>query len=134
MKEIPTPYQVMEELAGSISKAYSKKSEKTEGAIQFHLTHGDEKIDCYLQADLRDVMLYEGTIANPTVTLKSTLYHWLDLAAKRLNPVVVVMTDRLKFKGDTSFFSKVMSDSMLDVDVRQYADPATDFEKKPCNH
>ena len=30
MKEIPTPYQVMEELARYISKAYSKKREKTE--------------------------------------------------------------------------------------------------------
>ena len=134
MKEIPTPYQVMEELAENISKVYPQKSEKTEGAIQFHLTHGDDKIDCYLKADLHDVMLYEGTIANPTVTLKSTLYHWLDLAAKRLNPAVGVMTGRLKFKGDTSFFSKVMSDSMFDVDVHQYADPVTDFEKNPCNH
>ena len=107
MKEIPTPYQVMEELAENISEAYSKKREKTEGAIQFHLTHGDDKIDCYLKADLHDVMLYEGTIANPTVTLKSTLYHWLDLAAKRLNPAVGVMTGRLKFKGDTYFFQRL---------------------------
>ena len=132
MKEILTPYKIMEELAENLCKAYLKKTRKTEGSIQFHLTHEDNKIDCYLKADLNELKLLEGTITHPTVTLNSTLYHWLDLAAKRLHPLFGIMTGKLKFKGDSSFFSKVISDDRFDVE--QYADPVTDFEKKPDQH
>ncbi len=131
MKEYPTPYQVMENLAEYIDRAYRDKVEKHEGVIQFHLTHNREKLDCYLEFTAEGATLYKGVAEGPTVTLKSTLYHWLDLAAGRLNPLVGMVTGKLRFSGDTSFFSKVMSEDMFGTDISEYDDPVTGFEKRP---
>jgi len=134
MKELVTPYQVMETLAERMDQAYSKKSVKTEGIIQFHLLHEGEKIDCFLKADANELKFSPGVTINPTVTLTSTLYHWLDLAAKRLHPVIGVISGKLKFKGDTSFFARILPDDMFEMDIGPYADPVTPFEKNPHRH
>jgi len=108
MKQLLTPYQVMQELVKTLNKAYLKKTKKTEGVIQFYLTHKKNKINCYLQVNYQKLVLHEGIYKNPTVTLTSSFYNWLDLASKRLNPVWGVITKKLKFKGNTSLFSKIL--------------------------
>jgi len=134
MKTIPTSMEVLSNLFNYISEGYSTLEEKEEGTIQLFLTHEGEKIECYLEADLKELKYVEGRIKNPTVTLSSTLYNWLDLAANRLNPIKGVMTKKLKFKGDTSFFSSILSNGTSDVDVSEYDDPVTGFERAPSKH
>ncbi|MBN2429546.1 MAG: NAD(P)H-dependent oxidoreductase [Deltaproteobacteria bacterium] len=134
MKELVTPYQVMEALATNLGKAYAKKAVKAEGTIQFHLRHEGEKIDCYVKADENELTISPGVTTNPTVALTSTLYHWLDLAAKRLNPIIGVISGKLKFKGDTSFFARILPDDIFNIDISPYADPVTAFEKNPHRH
>lgn len=113
-KELKTPYQVMEGFTEYIRRAYLKKKEKTKGIIQFHLRHNGEGMDCYLEFDLTGVRLSAGVVAVPTVVWSSSLYYWIDVAAKRLNPVFGALTGQVKFKGDISFFSRVMpEDGML---------------------
>ncbi|NOY65583.1 MAG: hypothetical protein GXO97_09380 [Nitrospirae bacterium] len=131
MKEFPAPYQVMESLAGYINRAYRDQREKQEGVIQFHLTYKNERLDCYLRFAPEGVSLSKGVAKDPAVTVKSTLYHWLDLAAGRLNPLIGILTGKLRFSGDTSFFSKVMSEEIFGTDISEYDDPVTDFEKRP---
>lgn len=131
MKKVLSPIEVMAELTSYMIDAYSTHEPKIEGAIQFLLEHKGEKTECYLKTDLVEMVFSEGIIENPTVTLQSSLYDWLDLSANRLNPAIGVMKKKLKFIGDTSFFSKVIPETMYDVDVSEYKDPVTDFEREP---
>ncbi|MHA1465325.1 MAG: NAD(P)H-dependent oxidoreductase [Candidatus Heimdallarchaeaceae archaeon] len=134
MKNLPTPLEVLENMFSYIIENYPAKEEKEEGTIQFFLAHKGEEIECYIEANSKELIFSEGIIKNPTVTLWSTLYNWLDLAANRLNPVKGVMTKKLKFKGDTSFFSNALSGDLYEVDVSKYDDPVTDFERTPSKH
>jgi len=134
MKNLPTPLEVLENMFSYIIENYSSSEEKEEGTIQFSLTHEGEEIECYLEANLEEMIFSEGKIENPNVTLSSTLYNWIDLAANRLSPVKGVITKKLNFKGDTAFFSSALSGDRYEVDVREYDDPVTDFEKAPSKH
>jgi len=134
MIETLTPIKIMENLVSYMSEAYSVSDKKAEGAIQFILKHEGKEIACYLQTDLEKMSFSEGLAQNPTVTLQSTLYNWLDLAAGRLNPIVGVITRKLKFKGDMSFFSKAIPESMFDFDISEFDDPITEFEKDPTKN
>jgi len=134
MKDLPTPLEVLENMFSYTIENYSAKEEKEEGAIQFFLTHKGEEVECYLEVNLEKMTFSKGRIDNPDVTLSSTLYNWLDLAANRLNPVKGVITKKLNFKGDTSFFSSALSGDIYAVDVSEYDDPVTDFERAPSKH
>lgn len=134
MKKTLTPINTMENLTKYITEAYSASNKKTEGSIQFLLKHEGTEINCFLQVNKEEMTFSEGMIKNPTVTLQSTLYNWLDLAAKRLNPIVGVMTGKLKFKGDISFFSKAIPEELFDTDISGFADPITEFEKNPTKN
>lgn len=134
MKERLTPYQVMEEMARNMATAYAGMPEKPCGVIQFHFSHQGEKIDCHLVADHTGLQLVSGIGGNPDVTLSSSFYHWLDLAAGRLHPVMGAVMGKLKFKGDTSVFSKLMPKQMFHTDISAFSDPVTSFEKAPWQH
>ena len=134
MKENQSAIQVMETLTDFMINAYSTLDIKVEGSIQFFLTHEGKKANCYLKTDLEKMTFSEGIISNPTVSIHSTLYYWLDLAAKRLNPVMGVITKKLKFEGDTSFISKAIPKNTFDIDISEFEDPVTDFEREPQKH
>ena len=121
----------MELLADGLNKAYLNQQERFEGIIQFCLKHEREDIECYFEVDDKGVTFKKGTASNPVVTLKSTLYTWLDLAAGRLNPIMGVITKRLRFKGDVSFLSNLSKCMRSDPGIKIYEDPPTEFEKNP---
>jgi multimeric flavodoxin WrbA/putative sterol carrier protein len=136
MKAVPTPWEVMKELAKNITKAYEQKSEKGIGSIQFYFTHKDEKFSWYLTANGTDLQLFEGEADQTVVTLRSSFYDWLDLAGKKLHPIVGVIRGKLKFSGDKSFFSKVMPDAnfLTSAEANAVTDPPSPFELNPTKH
>jgi hypothetical protein len=91
MKTMPTAWSVMELLTADIAKSYARKSEQVVGSIQFLFTHGNEIIECALVADGSVIMLVEGKVESPTVSLRSSFYDWLDLAGNKLRPAIGVM-------------------------------------------
>ncbi|MDA3954342.1 MAG: NAD(P)H-dependent oxidoreductase [Bacteroidales bacterium] len=133
MKEILSPKSVMEKMVDKLQKLYLNHDQKAEGIIQFHLKHNSESIDCFIQSDFENLILKEGVAENPTVTVKSSFYNWLDLAGGKLNPVFGVMTGKLKFRGDTSFFN-ILPQKSLNGDFFVPSDPVTKFEKNPIKH
>ena len=132
MKTLRTPTENLELVFTYMAKVYAELEEKTEGEVQFHLTHEGKTINYYLQVDKNEMTINEGTTDNPSVTLNTKLSHWLDLAAGTLNPILGVMTGRLKFKGDTSFFKKISPGRT--IDISDYEDPVMEFEKAPTKH
>lgn len=133
MKEILSPISIMENMVEKLQKLYINHDQKAEGIIQFHLKHNSEIIDCFIKADLEKLELNQGVAEDSTVTVKSTFYNWLDLAGGKLNPVLGVMTGKLKFKGDTSFFN-VLPRKSLNGEVLVPKDPVTKFEKNPTKY
>ncbi len=133
MKEMPTVWTVMQDIADFAAKAYAKKTERVKGAIQFYLTYEGAPVVCALVADGSAVELVQGEVSAPSVSLTASFYDWLDLAAKRLHPVFGVMRGKLKFSGDTAFFSKIMPDENFWElpDGVKGSDPPTPFERNP---
>jgi putative NADPH-quinone reductase/putative sterol carrier protein len=134
MKTLPSPLDVMKTMHQYIADAYLESPDKQQGTIQFCLHEGDEKIDCYFAADGHDLKLVEGISESYNVRLESSFSNWLALAEKRLNPVVGVLFRRLKFKGDVSYFKKIIPDNLFHVGMEAYSDKASAFETAPTKN
>jgi putative NADPH-quinone reductase/putative sterol carrier protein len=129
-KKLQTPYEVMQAMLEPLDEAYQSHDKKKDGAIQLHLSYQDGVCSCYLKADAEHLTLHAGETENPTVTLRCHFFHWLDLSSKKLNPVWGMLTGKLKFKGDVSFF-KALPEMDYTVTMAEKFDPPTPFEKNP---
>lgn len=134
MKEIPQPLAVMKIMHQYISDAYDELDKKEAGIIQFCLKDNDNFINCYFSANGQKMIFKEGIIDNFDVRLEASFNDWLALAGKKLNPFIGVLFRRLKFKGDISFFRKLIPKDLFKVDLTPYADGITDFEKNPSKN
>ncbi len=131
MKEYPKPYEIMELLSENLNKAYLNQTKRFEGIIQFYLTHNDNNIVCHFKITQNGVFFIKGISDSADVTVKASLYNWLDLAAGRLNPVLGVLTRKLKFSGNISFLKNFMGACKFEVNIDDFDDPVTNFEKNP---
>ena len=131
MKAFPRPIDVMRTMHQYIADAYKELSVKEKGIIQFCLSEDNEKIDCYFVADGDELKFVEGINESYNVKLEASLSDWLRLAEKRLNPVIGVITRRLKFKGDTSYFKRIIPKDLYKVNLAPFSDEVTKFEVSP---
>ncbi|PLX17175.1 MAG: hypothetical protein C0597_07295 [Marinilabiliales bacterium] len=133
MKADITPLDIMEKMVIKLQTYYPTHNYKKEGSIQFHLKHNEQIIDCYILTNKGSLTFKTGIIQNPTVSVRSTLYNCIDLAKGNLNPVFGVLSRKLIFKGDTSFF-KVLPRKQLKEPVLVPVDPVSKFEKNPVKY
>lgn len=133
MKETLTPKKIMEMMVDKLHQKYPDHDYKKEGIIQFHLKYDGEILDCFIEADKEKLILKEGVSDNATVTVNSHFYNWLNLAAGRLNPIIGVLTRKLRFKGDTSFF-KILPKKDFTDDLNIPKDPVSKFERNPVKY
>jgi len=120
MKILPTIDETIELLIKHVNHAYKENKIRLIGSIQFYLEE-DKKIYRYLLNVDRDCLTLDyGLDENPTVSLKCKLSDFLDLSAGKLNPIIGVLTRRLNFSGDKSFFKKVMKhDNLLTIGIEK---------------
>ncbi len=133
MKELPKPMDVMKKMHQYISDAYYELAVKEKGILQFCLHEDNESINCYFIADGVELKFHEGISETYNVKLEASLSNWLALAEKRLNPIIGVMTGRLKFKGDVSYFKKIIPPDLYKVNFDASSDKVTKFETTPGN-
>lgn len=131
MKVLPKPIDVMKTMHQYISDAYNELPIKEKGILQFCLIEDNEILNCYFSADGNELKFYEGINESYNVKLCSTFSNWLALAGKKLNPVIGVITMRLKFYGDVKYFRKIIPNDLYKVDLASYSDKVTDFETTP---
>jgi multimeric flavodoxin WrbA/putative sterol carrier protein len=127
-KELKSPYGIMQSMVEILDAQYPAHKGKGNGTIQFYFSHRNQEWTCHIKADENHLTFYTGTIDNPTVTLRCDFFRWLDLSSGKLNPVWGVMTRKLKFEGQVSFF-KTLPKSNFNVNIRDKDDPRTTFEK-----
>lgn len=136
MTDIPKPIEVMQSLLTYINDAYALSGIKLNGVIQLNLIYNGMTENYIIDVKEEKLTLSEGIYDNPTVTLKSTLYDFLDLASGKLNPIIGVMLRKLKFSGDIKFFKKIMKQKEIfsaGTDWKSFKDPVSQFEKNPFN-
>jgi multimeric flavodoxin WrbA/putative sterol carrier protein len=119
----------MQSLVEILDAHYPAHKEKGTGIIQFYFSHKNQEWTGYIKADENHLEFCIGTADNPTATLRCDFFHWLDLSSGRLNPVWGVITRKLKFEGQTSFF-KTLPEPDFNVNIKDKDDPYSDFEKK----
>ncbi|MDR1170523.1 MAG: NAD(P)H-dependent oxidoreductase [Prevotellaceae bacterium] len=126
-KKLKSPYGIMQSMVEILDTYYPEHKEKGNGIIQFYFSHEDQYWTCYIKADERHLEFYTGKADSPAVTLRCDFFHWLDLAAGKLNPVWGAVTQKLKFRGKISFFKVLPRNFSINIDDMD--DPYTDFEK-----
>ena len=128
MKQEITAQNSLEILSHYIIDAYNSSDIKEKGKIQFCLKHQEKNISCYLTADGQKMIFEFGEIKDYDVKLTSTLYDWLDLANNKLNPILGVISKKLKFDGNTKVFDiLIKKESIFKINAVSY-DPPTQFE------
>lgn len=108
MKVLPTVNEIMELIIKHVDKAYRINKVNVIGNIQFNLKEENKIYNYTLNVQKESLSLVQGHSKISTVSLQCSLSDFLDLASGKLNPVFGVITRRLKFSGDKSFFQKVM--------------------------
>ncbi len=134
MIPLPSARESLEKLLSYLVDGYMQKQERMKGIIQLRLTYKNEQLEYCLNLQQEGVTVTEGCVEKPTVQLVCSYHNWLELASGRLHPAVGVITRKLVFSGDIPFFKKFMADCIPTVDVSQYADPPSAFEKNPVKH
>ncbi|MDR1455777.1 MAG: NAD(P)H-dependent oxidoreductase [Tannerella sp.] len=127
-KALKTPYEIMQSMIEMLDAQYPAHKEKGNGFIQFYFSHKNQKWSCYIKADENQLEFYTGAADNPTVTLRCDFFRWLDLSSGKLNPVWGMITRKLKFEGQVSFF-KTLPKPDFGVRISDKDDTRTAFEK-----
>jgi multimeric flavodoxin WrbA/putative sterol carrier protein len=127
-KELKSPCGVMQSMVEMLDAQYPAHNEKGKGIIQFYFSHQNQEWTCHIKADENHLEFHTGTADNPTVTLRCNFFRWLDLSSGKLNPVWGVITRKLKFEGQVSFF-KTLPKPDFNVNIEDKNDPCTAFEK-----
>lgn len=125
MKELWSSDQLMQEYIKVWNDFYIHRNFRKEGCIGLCL----DGISYFIRIDALEIRLVQFPDLPLRVTLSCTLEDWGRLASRRLKPFWGIVSGRLKFKGDISFFS-----ALPEVDFqlcRESDDPVTLFEKKP---
>lgn len=133
MKELQSPYNVMETMVEKLQENYPTHNKRLQGTIQFNFTHKGKEVNCYIESDDQHLTLRNGIAENPTVSVAASFYNWLKLAGGELNPIVGVLTRKLKFKGDISFF-KILPKKISNKDLGIPEDPVSKFEENPSKY
>lgn len=133
MKKLKTPDEIITAVFEPLLEKIKRSSIKDFGTIQFKFTHLDEELGYYLDIQQDNQCFKAGLVQNPRVTVQSSLFTWLAISSNRLNPVLAVVTGKLKIQGDQKYFSKMVSGVNLDIDMTNYADPVTTFEMDPTD-
>jgi multimeric flavodoxin WrbA/putative sterol carrier protein len=131
MKELPRPMDVMKIMHQYIADAYRELPTREKGIIQFCLSEGGERINCYFTADGKELNLFEGSSEVYNVKIEAKLADWLALAEKRLNPLLGIILRKLKFTGDVSYFKKIIPKDLYHVNLKSYSDKVNQFEVNP---
>ena len=69
MKEIQPPLSIMEKMVDRLQEYYPNHNVRSNGIIQFHFTHENTRVDCYIKSDENMLQLQKGIAENPTVTV-----------------------------------------------------------------
>lgn len=133
MKEIQSPYEIMETMVEKLQENYLTHDKRLEGVMQFNFKHLGEEINCYIESTEERLILKQGISDNPTVSVTAEFYNWLKLAGGKLNPIIGVLTRKLKFKGDISFF-KILPKRITNKDLGIPEDPYSKFEENPSKY
>jgi alkyl sulfatase BDS1-like metallo-beta-lactamase superfamily hydrolase len=76
--------------------------------FHFDLT-GDPPVQATVRIDDGSLEVENGHVGRPDVSVRADGQVWLDIVAKKRNPVLAVLTGRLKVKGDRSLLGRFAS-------------------------
>ncbi len=94
-------------------EAYKKnfapdRAEGVDAVFQLHLT-GEGGGDYILTVKDQKLTIEEGVAENPTTTLKTSAQNWIDISLGKANPMMMMMTGKLKVSGSIPMATKFQS-------------------------
>ncbi|GAB5520392.1 MAG: hypothetical protein RhofKO_26430 [Rhodothermales bacterium] len=99
--ETPTmPFQTIPEMFAAYQKTFDPaETVGVDAVIQMHLD-GEGGGDYHFVIKDQTMNIVEGTHDDPDVTVKTTVENWLKVNNGELNPMMAMMTGKVKVSGD----------------------------------
>lgn len=101
-------YSSIDEVIASYPNRFNpEKAEGVDDVVQMHL-RGEGGGDYILHVHDGQVDISEGTAESPTLTLDAPADVWLSVENGQTNPMMAMMTGKLKLRGSVPFATKFM--------------------------
>ncbi|MEM1268843.1 MAG: SCP2 sterol-binding domain-containing protein [Bacteroidota bacterium] len=102
-------YDSLDQVIESLERNFKpEKAAGADGIYQLHYT-GEDGGDWYLAVENQQLTVSEGTHDAPDVTVTSTADDWLKIANGDLNPMMAMMTGKLKVQGSIPKATKLQA-------------------------
>jgi putative sterol carrier protein len=98
-----TVKELMERMPGAF---LPEKAEGVDAVIQFELGEDGGNWVCTIKDQTCTVE--EGTVDDPSLTLKAEASDYIDMVTGKLNPMTGIMTQKIILKGDLNLATKYM--------------------------
>lgn len=98
MKKVLSPYEAMQAMVNLV------RVDKSVASCVLSFDFTDIGLRCFVQIAAEGCVLSEGVPDRADAYLVCSFTNWLKLSSGRLNPVVGVVTSKLKFKGNAKLF------------------------------
>lgn len=107
MKEIPSLADALHSVFHEMAAAYESEPRSDTAVLSFTLTHGSERHP--FRVTLRDgkLVVHAGEAPRADLTITADAKAWLDIAGRRLSPVVAALTGRFTYRGDIGILERL---------------------------
>lgn len=133
MKRIIKREDAMELLVRNLSVLYPGYSNKRDGVMQFRFMDKFSELDCYIVFSGDSLTLEYGIGTSIDLELRCLFKDWIHLAGGQLSLTWGVITGKLKFKGDMTFFD-VLPTRKVSANVSYFGEIISEFESNPSKH
>jgi len=101
------------ESISDLFKAYQKnfvpeRADGVKAVFQLHLS-GDDGGDFFLTVADQTLKIETGTHPEPTTSLKASARDWIDISIGKANPMMLMMTGKLKVSGSLPMATRFQS-------------------------
>jgi len=85
-----------------------ERADGVDAVFQLHLS-GDDGGDYYLTVTDQTLTITPGTHLEPTTSLKASARDWIELSLGKANPMMLMMTGKLKVSGSLPMATRFQS-------------------------
>ena len=83
-------------------------AEGLDAIVQFNIT-GEGGGQHYMTIQNQELTIVEGEHADPSITVTATFQDWLDMNLGKINPVVAMMSRKIRISGSLQLAMKLKS-------------------------
>jgi|GEM_PF-609460 len=131
MKKIPSIDETLDNLFDGACINYTAKKLSKNSVLNFELCYENKKFFYSLYATKKSLTAKKELSDKFDLSIKCNAIDWINIAAGRMNPLISIVTGKLKYKGDVKLIKAVFeNDINSDRPWRKFKDKIAEYEFK----